>query len=415
MLRIIHTADWHIGHTLAGHDRAHEHRAVLADLARVCETREADALIIAGDVFDTQNPSGESQRLFYETLTLLKAKRPSMTIVITAGNHDAAGRLEAPRALLGPRGIHVTGSVQRHDGNILWPVHIVRLNDAAGEFAASVLAVSYPTVACLPPLAGFDAAAGSPIAAATAALYAELDAKSHHITKDRPLIVTGHLHVAGATESEGAERRILVGGEHAVPPGVFPPHAAYVALGHLHKAQAVGRQTIRYSGSLMPLSATELGYHHGVTLVTLEGGRTQIEHMPLARPVAFLRVPERGDARLDEIADHLKALKLDPSLPFERRPFVQVRLSREGLNAGFRAALDKIAETFPIRLVDAKLAPLLETAGAARDAAPITKLGDLKPQDLFAQAFERTHGRAPSPDHVEAFHHALATIDGEGA
>jgi len=409
MLRIIHTADWHIGQTLAGHDRTHEHRAVLAGLARVCAEREADALIIAGDVFDTQNPSGDSQRLFYETLTALKAARPSMTIVITAGNHDAAGRLEAPRALLGPSGIHVTGNVQRKDGVVVWQPHVVALTDSRGKVAAHVLAVSYPTVACLPPLSAFDPAHGSTIAAATAALYAELDGLSRHVTKDHPLIVTGHLHVAGAIESEGAERRILVGGEHAVAPDVFPKHAAYVALGHLHKAQAVGRETVRYCGSLLPLSATELSYSHGVTLVTLDGAAATIEHIPLVRPVAFLRVPAKGDTRLDEVGGLLKALDLDASLPPEQHPFVQVCLSREGLSAGFRAALDRIADEFPVRLVDAKLAPLPATAAA--EHAPVAKLGELRPEDLFERAFTRTHGRPASPEHMAAFHHALTTIE----
>ncbi len=90
-----------------------------------------------------------------------------------------------------------------------------------------------------------------------------------------PFVLTGHLHVAGGIESEGAERRILVGGQHAVPPDVFPAEASYVALGHLHKAQAVGRETVRYSGSLIPLSATEIPYAHGVTLVSVDGTSVQ--------------------------------------------------------------------------------------------------------------------------------------------
>ena len=111
---------------------------------------------------------------------------------------------------------------------------------------------------------------------------------------DAPLILTGHLHVAGGLESEGAERRILIGGEHAAPPDIFPDDVAYVALGHLHRPQKFGRETIRYSGSLVPMSKTEIDYDHGVTIVEIGVGETRIAHTPMTRSVAHLRLPARG-------------------------------------------------------------------------------------------------------------------------
>lgn len=407
-MRIIHTADWHIGQTLAGFEREHEHAAVLAELARVAEERAADAMIVAGDVFEHQNPSGEAQRLFYETLVALKRARPAMSIVVTAGNHDAPGRLEAPSALLRGMGVSVVGSVRRRERRIDAARHLVPLGDAGGDIAAHVLAVSYPTAACLPPFGSLDAAEGvSPVAEATRALYGELMQESGAGRDGLPLIVTGHLHVAGALESEGAERRILVGGQHAVPAAVFPSEACYVALGHLHKAQAIGRETIRYSGSLLPLSATELGYRHGVSLVTVGEGPTAVEHIPLSRPVPFLRLPETGDMRLDELADRLAALALPADLPRERQPFVQVRLARDGIAPGFRAEVDRIAEGFPVRVVDIKLAPLPEhDAGTERVA--VQRLAELQPADIFVRAFQRHHGALPEAAHLDVFHRAAA-------
>lgn len=99
MIRILHTADWHIGQTLRGFSREHEHRKVFERLEEIVVERDVDALIIAGDVFDSQNPSGEAQQLFYNTLMRLSRANPRMAMVIAAGNHDAAGRLEAPRPL----------------------------------------------------------------------------------------------------------------------------------------------------------------------------------------------------------------------------------------------------------------------------------------------------------------------------
>ena len=407
-MRIIHTADWHIGQTLSGFERDHEHAAVLADLTRVADEREADAMIVAGDVFEHQNPSGEAQRLFFETIMALKRARPAMQIVVTAGNHDAAGRLEAPRALLAGLGVHVTGSVRRRDGRIDSARHLVALKDRRGEVAAHVLAVSYPTAACLPSFASLEAPDGvSPVVEATRALYAELMEATGAGRDGLPLIVTGHLHVAGGIESEGAERRILVGGAHAVPPSVFPEAAAYVALGHLHKAQAIGRETVRYSGSLLPLSAAELNYKHGVSLVTIGEGPTRIEHVPLVRPVAFRRLPDTGDMRLDELADRLTALDVPADCPRDLRPFVQLRLSRDGLPAGFRAEVDRIADAFPVRVVDIKVTALPSVAGEAAPM-PLVRLAELAPEDIFRRAFERARGAPPETAHLDAFHQAAS-------
>jgi exonuclease SbcD len=414
-MKILHTADWHIGQTLTGYGREHEHRAVLDELVAIVGEREVDALVVAGDVFDHQNPSGEAQRLFYETLIALKRVRPVLTVVVTAGNHDAAGRLEAPRALLDSMDVHIVGNVRRVDGRIDAARHLVPLRSRGGEIAAHVLAVSYPTAACLPPFSRLDLAEGhSPIVAATADLYSELHERSGAGRTGLPFMVTGHLHVAGGLESEGAERRILVGGAHAVPHTVFPEAATYVALGHLHRAQRVGIDTVRYSGSLLPLSASELSYAHSVTLVTLTGGAPAIEQIALRRPVPFLRLPESGEIRLDELEDRLAALELPHDLPIEWRPFVQVRLARAGLKAGFRAEVDQIAERFPVRIVEARAGDAGKAELEAARAPATVRLGEIDPEDLFRQAFARTHhGAEPAPAHLDAFHQAAAAAAAE--
>jgi exonuclease SbcD len=401
-LKIVHTADWHIGQTLRGYSRLNEHRAVFAQLVRVVEDEAVDTLIVAGDVFDTQNPAGESQRLLYDLLSRLRHVRPHLTTVLTAGNHDAAGRLEAPRALFERFGVHVVGNIARIDGRIDFGRHLIPLRDAHGEVAARLLAVSYPTAACLPPF-GRSEEDGSPIARAVAALYAELFEGAFAGSQGRPVLATGHLHVAGGLQSEGAERRILTGGEHAVPPDIFPQEAAYVALGHLHREQQVGRANIRYSGSLFPLSATEQAYRHGVTLLSLDAGQIASRHIPFDRPVPFLRLPAVGALRLDELADHLAALAFDPALPIEARPFIDVRLSREGQHAGFRAEVDRIAEAFPVRIVDARIDMPADPA-LVENPESLLRLAEHDPEDMFRRAFEKRNAAAPTAAHLEVFH-----------
>ena len=410
MIRVLHTADWHIGQTLRGFSREHEHARVFEALVAIVEEREPDALVMAGDVFDSQNPSGDAQRLFYELLARLHRARPGMTIVVTAGNHDAAGRLVAPRALLDAIGVHVVGNVRRAAGAIDVSRHLVPIRKD-GEVAAHVLGVSYPTAACLPGLAAGLARdePGSPIVRAVHDLYAALHEAARPELTGLPYLVTGHLHVAGGLESEGAERRILVGGEHAVPADVFPEDADYVALGHLHRAQAIGQPTVRYSGSLIPLSATELAYRHGVSLVTLGDGPARTEHVVIDRPVPFLRLPDTGEIMLSELGDRLAALDLDPGMHVGLRPFLQIVLARDGLPAGYRAEVDRIAEAFPARVVDVRVAraegPVVDLAPAG---APMVRLAERDPEDLFRMAFTRTHGVEPAAAHLDVFHRARA-------
>ena len=410
MIRVLHTADWHIGQTLRGFSREREHRKVFERLEQIVVERAVDALIVAGDVFDSQNPSGEAQQLFYDTLVRLSRARPSMTTVIVAGNHDAAGRLEAPRPLLAAFNIRVVGSVHRRDGRIEATRHLVPLVDASGAVAAHVLAVSYPTAACLPNLTRLDGEAGSPIVAGVRSVYAELMETLRSQVAGLPLIATGHLHVAGGVESEGAERRILVGGQHAVPHDVFPPEASYVALGHLHKAQTVGRDAVRYSGSLFPLSAAEQPYRHGVTLASLDGAEVATEHIPIERPVAFLRLPQAADMALADFGDQLKALDLQPDMPIDERPFVQVRLAREGLRPGFREEIDRIAEGFPVRIVEVRVATPPDAPDQVMSTDPMIRLAERDPEDLFRLAFERAFGAPPNAAHLDVFHRARAEV-----
>jgi DNA repair protein SbcD/Mre11 len=399
--RLIHTADWHIGQMLAGHARAFEHARAFASLRDIMVQRDVHGLLVAGDVLDTQNPSAAAMAQLYATLVMLKRALPDLAIILTVGNHDSAGRIEAARPLLAPMGIRVIGNIDWRDGCPAPEKHLLPLLHADGSVAADVLAVSFPTSGCLPPLASTGAEGGSPVVQAIRSLYRMLDEGTRPSRSGRPLIVTGHLHVAGGLESEGAERRILIGGEH-----IFPADAAYVALGHLHKPQWIGGRRVRYSGSLFPLSATERDYDHGVTLLTIVGDTIESEHVPLPRPTAFHRLPERGDVPLDGLAGALTAMALDVGAPLEERPYLQVRLTREGLPPDFREEAERIIAGFPVRLIELKVA----AAEAPADAAPATamaRLADLDTRALFLDAFRKRHQREAEAAHLEAFHIAM--------
>lgn len=412
MLRILHTADWHLGHTLRGYPRDFEHTAVLEDIIRIVQEREIDTLLVAGDIFDSQHPSGESQALFYRTLARLHTARPSMNSVIIAGNHDAAGRLEAPHPLLEAFNVRIIGNVHRIDGRIDASKHILNLKHASGDPYLHVLALSYPTAACLPPIASAEIEEEeSNVIRSVRALYAELHDALISRRDGLPFVVMGHLHARGGTESEGAERRILIGGQHAVPTDIFPDDAVYVALGHLHKSQYVGSsEKVRYSGSLIPLSSTEQPYRHGVTLLTIDGAETRTEDIEITRPVEFLTIGRDGSGvRLSELGDHLRKLSIDRDIDPHLRPYVHIRLSREGLGSGFREQVDKIASEFAVRVVEARPEPVPETVNLNPMIPSAShSLTQMQPEEMFRCAFQRVCGSEPTSAHLEVFHQAYA-------
>ena len=406
MIRLLHTADWHLGAALHGWSREYEHRAALASLIDIARTRQVDAVIVAGDVFDSLNPSAEAQRLLYETLRSLRAACPHAAIVILAGNHDPAGRLEAPRALFEMAGVVSIGSVARADGGFDARAHLVPVRTPTGAVGAHILALPYPRAADLP--IAHAEITGSPVVWGVRTLYREAVAAARREIGAAPLILTGHLHVAGGLESEGAERRILIGGEHAAPTDIFPADAAYVALGHLHRPQTLGAGVIRYSGSLIPMSKSEIDYRHGVSLVEIDdAAAARVEHAPITRAVEHWRLPSRGALPVDEIAATLKTLCGDRAFTEATRPFLHLAVRAEGPAPGLKTEVDDICAAFPVRLVSlaierprADLPPLVTPA----------RLADRAPSELFAEAFARAHGVAPSQAHLLDFDRLLRDL-----
>ncbi|MBT9385984.1 exonuclease SbcCD subunit D [Pseudooceanicola sp. CBS1P-1] len=406
-MRILHTADWHIGQTLNGWSRDAEHALWLEQLAGVLAEEEIDVLLVAGDVFDGINPSGEAQRLLYSALRRFRDVRPRLVTVMIAGNHDPAGRLEAPRAILESLDVHVVGSLRRHGTAVDAAAHVIDLPDASGAVAAHVCAVPFLRAADLPGLrfeAGEDR--GSPVVAAARALHMELAEAARAIAGPRPLIALGHLHCQGGTESEGAERRILIGGEHAVPPDIFPAAFDYVALGHLHRPQSLDGGRVRYAGSCFPLSAAEAGYDHGVTVLELKDGRLEPRHRPLPRPAGMLRLPARGALAIEDLERALEALALDPDLAPGLRPFVQLELEATAPAPVLIARAETALAARPLRPAGLRV----RRAEAAPEAPPPVSLQDTSPEELFRKAFEKTNGQPPGAAHVAAFRDAASEV-----
>ncbi|MCD8287484.1 MAG: exonuclease SbcCD subunit D C-terminal domain-containing protein [Porphyromonadaceae bacterium] len=311
-MKIIHTADWHLGQTFFSYDRREEHEIFLDWLCGQIRQVSADVLLLSGDVFDTPNPSAAAQQLFYRFIRRITEENPRLQVVVIAGNHDSAARLEAPNPLLEELHVTVRGIVRRKvSGEIDFARLIIPLGNRENP-EAYCLAVPYLRQGDYPPAETYAQGVG----ALYEALYQRL------FPTDKPVIVMGHLQATGAEISENDQaERTIIGGLECVPPSIFRPDIAYVALGHLHRAQQVSRrENVRYAGAPLPMSFAEKNNRHGVVCLTLEGTERKIEFLPFIPPVPLLSI--QGDP-----GTVFKAIgQLPDGLPNHLSPYLEIRI-----------------------------------------------------------------------------------------
>lgn len=405
MLRLFHTADWHLGHHLHGVSRHFEHQRFLAWLLQAMQDRQVDALIVAGDIFDTANPSAAAQAQLYDFLVRARARQPHLDIVLIGGNHDSASRLDAPSPILKALGVHVVGGLTRNlDGRIDWERLIVPLTDRQGAIKAWCGAMPFLRNADLPS----NDEAGDPLIAGVKDLYGQLtEALQQKAGNGERRILTGHCYMVNGCVSELSERKILGGNQHALPVDIFPGDIAYVALGHLHLAQKVGpHEHIRYSGSPIPLSFDEADYRHQIVQVDIDGSQVNTTAVQIPRSVEMIRIPDgNGFAALPDIVAQLKSLDLDPNLPLEQTPFVELRIRLDRPEPGLRQQIEEAIAGLPLRLL--KIATAYR--GSQQSLADIDierRLEELQPLDVFRRCYRNRYDQ-DAPEAITALFNEL--------
>lgn len=283
-MKILHTSDWHIGRTLYGRKRYEEFEAFLTWLAETIQQNGIDALLVAGDVFDTSAPSNRAQELYYRFLCRVAASS-CRHVVVVAGNHDSPSFLNAPKELLKALDVHVVGSsTDSPEDEVL----VLRNEQDAPELI--VCAVPYLRDRDIRVAEAGESVedkerkliAGIRTHYATVAALAEQ--KGEELGADIPIVGTGHLFTAGGQTVDGdGVRELYVGSLAHVTAGIFPACFNYLALGHLHVPQKVnGSETIRYSGSPLPMGFGEAKQQKSVC---------QIEFHSTAASVQLIDVP----------------------------------------------------------------------------------------------------------------------------
>ncbi|PVX35607.1 exonuclease SbcCD subunit D C-terminal domain-containing protein [Janthinobacterium sp. 78] len=399
-MRLLHTSDWHLGQTLHNYERGYEHQRFLDWLLDTLVAERVDVLLVAGDVFDNANPSAASQKQLYVFLQQARARLPALQLIVVAGNHDSAGRLEAPAPLLAAHGTHVIGHLLRgEDGDIDLERLLLPLSGADGQVQAWCLAVPFLRPGDVPKLPAGDTQ--DAYLGGIALLYRQLtDLALARRQPGQAIVAMGHCHMVGGEMSNDSERRIVIGGTEMLPSGIFDTTIAYAALGHLHKAQAVGGQEhIRYCGSPIPLSFAEVNYRHQVLCLDIDGETLQsVRVIEVPRAVPLLRVPA-ALAPIAEVLAQLAALDV-PDAPAEAQPFLEVRVRLDAPEPGLRTRIETALDGKPVRLAK------IETSSAARSSAPenmtLDQLGQLQPDDIFRRLYQQKYAKEAPPELLSA-------------
>lgn len=368
-MRILHTADWHLGRSFFGVLLTEDQARVLEQLVTLIRDWKPHVVVVAGDVYDRAAPPAEAVALLSETLSriVLDLKVP---VIMIAGNHDSPERLQYASPLLAREGLYMVGDLTAD------PV-AVTLRDDHGPVHFYALPYAEP------PLVR-ERLGDASLTDHNRAMRALIDrVRAAHPVGERSVVIA-HAFVAGSTESE-SERPLSVGGSAAVEPGVFRGFD-YVALGHLHRPQRAGADYIQYAGSLLKYSFSEADHQKAVTLVELnEQGLSRLEQVFLA---------PRRDVRVikGRLAEILRAGATDP----RRDDYLLVDI------VDTDAILDpmgKLREVYP-NVLHLERSGLLAAGSQAAGARDYRKLRD---SDLFAAFYRDVTGEDLSPKQAAAY------------
>lgn len=293
-MKILHTADWHLGKKIDGRSMLDNQRAAIEDIKRICDEFRPDAVIVAGDVFDTAVPPSEAEELFFETCASLAT--PERAVVVLAGNHDDEVRLCAARSLAYKRNVYLIGDLDNgyyNDEKAVGGEGWLKLKTLSGTLNLALLPYPLETVI------GSGDEDFSFRVQKTAARCAEA------FGSDGANVFVSHLFMLDGTQEK------MLGGARILPSSILPASADYVALGHVHKAMRAAKSLpAYYSGSIVPCNFAETE-EKSVNAVTF-GKTVEVETIPLKSVKKLVRIYasdfDSAYARLSECNDYAELM-----------------------------------------------------------------------------------------------------------
>lgn len=374
-MKILHTADWHIGKVLHKQPLRDELVLFFDRLIDLIALEEIDLLLVSGDIFDLANPSVKDRKLYYQFLTSLI--KLDIQVIITGGNHDAVGLLNAPQTILSELNITVIGGAEENLED-----ELVRIKNKKGEIELIVAAVPFLRDKDLrsKEIDSIYPNRTEAIRAGVKQHYADLATICEEQYKNIPVIAMGHLYAKGVSTSE-SERDIHIGNAAAVDSSIFSKTYDYVALGHIHRPQIVDKNpNIRYSGSPIALSFSEKSDNKSLVIVELENGELG---EPKVVPIPKFRALTKFSGDLESTKETLRKYKPD----FPLQSFVELEVQEDVYNAVTLAEVDELvakhSEGYPFLILKARTTfkdKAVDTSALFEEGEHIE---DLKAIDVF--------------------------------
>ncbi|WP_322045568.1 exonuclease subunit SbcD [Paraburkholderia sp. J67] len=385
-MRLLHTSDWHLGQHFMGKSRQAEHRQLIDWLVAQVDTHAVDAVLIAGDIFDTGTPPSYARELYSDLVVRLHAA--GVTLLLLGGNHDSVATLRESSALLERLSARVVPHADAPEAQVC--VLPLRSNGAVNARKAPGCVVC--AVPFIRPRDVMQSEYGQSaeqkqqslqlaIQAYYQAVFAAADARRKALEAELghavPLIATGHLTTVGASASESV-REIYVGALEAFPTSAFPP-ADYIALGHIHRPQKVGGLThIRYSGSPIALSFDEATQQKEMLLVDLnETGLQAVTPLPV--PVFQPLIALKGNLKTLPASFAQAAQDATPECP----AWLEVTVAEDDYLADLPARIQTMTEGLPLEVLRIRRERGNAVAHLTADAG--VTLDELDPIDVFAR------------------------------
>ncbi len=397
-MKILHTADWHLGHRLHEQSQFEEQTLFLDWIEAYILDQKIDVLLISGDVFDTGSPSNQSLEMYYSFLVKLKGST-CKSIIITGGNHDSPGTLNAPKHILDALSIKVVGKATE---NIEDEVFKIEINNEKVVIAA------------VPYLRDGDirrAVAGETFDELTdkykTALINHYTAAAEQCklinTTNAPVIAMGHLFATGGSVSD-SEQNIYVGTLGHIGAQDFPTYFNYVALGHLHRPQTIGgNENVRYSGSPNILSFSEINYEKKILILTIENGKiNNITENVIPRFREFHKLT-------GTITECITAFKTITSNNYNLTPWVEIALKED--NTVNTENLKLEAEKYPFEILKIGLKNQRKIKGIEELLENTKSIKELLPTEVFKlKCKEMDYDLEKRPEVWDAFNEILQSV-----
>ena len=313
-MKILHTSDWHLGHTLYNYDRSREQQAFLKQLTRIVAEEMPDAMVVSGDIYHYSTPSASTQKMYTDGMLEIHRACPEMTIVVTAGNHDISSKLEIDSSLWNHFGVKVVGNIERNQEEVNLEKHIVEVRNDRGILKGYIIAIPHVYPQNFPILD-----TETPREERQARFFQALQDEVEKMNAERlPVVLMAHLSIEGSDQTGHDD---TVGGIEYVPISAMGGGYDYLALGHIHCPQNIkgSRHCARYCGTPLPVSFDE-AYPHSVSIVEIQREKApQIKTIEIENPMPLITLPK-------EAVDFEEAIKLLEEYPDDKPAYIRLNV-----------------------------------------------------------------------------------------